>query len=218
MSLMLAHGRRSRRGAETHAGPNLKTETPMAGPDFPPGSPRPCARRRAFSTLELVTALAIGMVLAVIGLAGLRLFQSERRVESAAERFSNALSSARTLAVSQNGFYQVALDIDNNNFWIDEIDDPDVNPGVSLTPKVVHPEPVGDLVEVDGVLFQGAGSAETSGIQEFIFSPDGSADNDAIITFILTGRDPNVEENLTSVRLYGPTGQNKVFPREETTF
>lgn len=190
----------------------------MAGRSFTPGFSVSRAPRRGFSTLEMVTALAIGMVLTVIGLAGLRLFQSERRVDSAAERFSNALSAARTLAVSQNGFYRVALDLDNNNFWIDEIDDPDVNPGVSLTPKLVHPEAVGDLVEVEGVLYEGAGSAVSTGTQEFIFSPDGSADRGAILTFILTGLDPNDEENLVSVRLYGPTGQNKVFPRERATF
>lgn len=190
----------------------------MAGPSSSPGFPVPKGPRRGFSTLEMVTALAIGMVLTVVGLAGLRLFQSERRVESAADRFSGALSAARTLAVSQNGFYRVALDLDNSNFWIDEIDDPDVNPGVSLTPKVVHPEAVGDLVEVEGVLYQGAGSIVSTGTQEFVFSPDGSADNDAVITFILTGLDPNDEENLFSVRLYGPTGQNKVFPRERATF
>lgn len=190
----------------------------MAGPFDPSGSSAFRTRVRGFSTLEMVTALAIGMILTVIGLAGLRLFQSEKRVEGAAERFSSTLSAARTLAVSQNGFYQVALDLDNSNYWIDEIDDPDVNPGVSLTPKVVHPEAVGDLVEVEGVLYQGAGSIVTTGTQEFIFSPDGSADNGAVITFHLRGLDPNDEENLVSVRLYGPTGQNQVFLRERATF
>jgi Tfp pilus assembly protein FimT len=190
----------------------------MAGPFFHSGLTPRRSSRRAFSTLELVTALAIGMVLTVVGLAGFRVLQSERRVEAAASRLSNVLSSARTLAVSQNSYYQVALDLDSNNYWIDEIDDPDVNPGVSLTPKVVHPEELGELVEIEGVLVQGGGPLITTGIEVFIFSPDGSADNDVIITLFLRGQDPTVDENLVSVRIYGPTGQNMVFERERATF
>ncbi len=190
----------------------------MAGLFSSSGSISCRSRRRAFSTMELVTALAIGMVLTVVGLAGVRVLQSEQRVEAAASRLSSILSSARTLAVSQNSYYQVALDLDNSNYWIDEIDDPVANPGVSLTPKVVHPEAMGELVEIEGVLIQGGGPLITSGIEEFIFSPDGSADNDVIITLFLRGSDPNTDENLVSIRIYGPTGQNIVLERERATF
>lgn len=180
---------------------------------------KPSPTRRGFSTVELVTALAIGMILTVVGLAGLRMVQVEERVESAAVRLSNALSAARTLAVSQNGFYRVALDLDRSNFWIDEIEDPAIDPLADpLTPKVVHPEELGELVIVESVLIQGVGTPVTSGLQAFVFRPDGSADVEAIITLMISSQDATIEENLTTVRLYGATGSNTVFPRERLTF
>lgn len=179
-----------------------------------------CVRQDGgFSTVELVTALAIGMILTVVGLAGLRLLQVEERVESAAVRLSNAMSAARTLAVSQNGYYRVALDLDHDNFWIDEIEDPAIDPLADpLTPKVVHPEALGELVIVESVLIQGVGSPVTSGLQAFVFRPDGSADVDAIITLMISSQDATIEDNLMTVRLYGATGSNTIFPRERLTF
>lgn len=167
----------------------------------------------------MVTALAIGMILTVIGLAGLRLFQSDRRADAAAVRFSNALSAARTLAVSKNAYYRVTLDLRYNNFWIDEIVDPDIDPSADpLTPKVARPETLGENVIVEGVLYGGATGPETSGPQYFVLRPDGSADNDAIVTFMIRGKDAGDPLNLYTVRLYGPTGHNQLFPRERKVF
>jgi type II secretory pathway pseudopilin PulG len=135
----------------------------MAGPSVFPGFCASSARGRGFSILEMITALAIGMILTVIGIAGLKLFQSERRVEATAVRFSNALSGARTLAVSSNGFYRVTLDLRFDNFWIDEIEDPAIDPDADpLTPKVVHPEKFSENVVVEGVLYGGAAEPEVA--------------------------------------------------------
>jgi Tfp pilus assembly protein FimT len=191
----------------------------MAGPFVSPGFHAPRARVRGFSALEMITALAIGMILTVVGIAGLKVFQTERRVDATAARFSNALSGARTLAVAGNGFYRVTLDLRFDNFWIDEIEDPAIDPLADpLTPKVVSPEKFTENVIVEGVLFGGAAEAVTTGPQYFVFRPDGSADNEAIVTFMIRGKDPSDESNLVSVRLYGPTGHNEVFPGERKVF
>ena len=56
--------------------------------------------------------------------------------------------------------------------------------------------------------------AATSGLQYFIFRPDGSADADARVVLFGSGEDPAIEANVFTVRLYGPTGANRVFPRQ----
>lgn len=173
---------------------------------------------RGFTTVEALTALVIGMIVSVIGFAGFQLFNHREPPKSAAERFSHALSTARSFAVSRNGYYQVVLDLDQKNFWIDEIPNPslpvsDPNAG-QFQPKIVAPERIDDRANIEGVLQSGASTLQTAGLQVFVFRPDGSSDRDARIYFYSVQDDPTDNSSIFTVRLYGPSGHNKTFDRQ----
>ncbi len=184
-----------------------------------PGMEPTVVGRRGFTIVELLTILVLGMVLAVIGFSGTRLFDRTRPVESSARRFSHALSTARALAIARNGFFQVTLDLGERNFWVDEVTEPpeeDSLPGTApgvVRPKVVPAEALHSHVRVVGVEDTGAQAPATSGLQRFVFGPDGSASRDSRIVFVHARDDPTVPGNLYTVRLYGPTGHNKLFER-----
>ncbi len=174
------------------------------------------SRRRGFSQLETITAIAIGLIVSVIGFSGSRIFQDSLPVSSVATRFNSALSTARSMAIAHNGFFQVVLDLDERIWWIDEIPDPSAisPPPILNGAKVESPEPVDERVKIEGVSYFVAGSPVTTGRQVFIFFPDGSADRDAHITFYQIAKNPAINRNIWTVRLYGPTGSNRVFPRQ----
>lgn len=172
-------------------------------------------RRGGFTTIELITAMVIGLIVSIIGFSGTRIFQRKLPVKSTAMRLSHALSTARSFAVAQNAYYQLTLDLDHENFWIDEISDPllgQVPPANILTPKAVSPERIDENVRIEGVTATGVGVLQTTGLAYFIFRPDGSADLDGRIYLLRTRDNAADPGNIFTVRLYAPTGQNAVFP------
>lgn len=177
--------------------------------------------RRGYSSLELVTAVAIALIASTIGISGIAFFKSESRVDSAATKFSHALSGARSFAIAHNSYYQVRLSLEYDNFWIDEIDDPLTTPSAPfnpIAPKIVHPETIGDFVAIEGVRIGSLSSplltADDITSYGFIFAPDGSALTDARVTFHLAKDDNPTSMQVHTVRIYGPTGHNKVFRRQ----
>lgn len=175
--------------------------------------------RRAYSAVELITAIAIGLIVATLGFSGLRIFHNEAPVKSVSQRFSHALSTARSFAVARNAFFSVVLDIDRRSFWINQINDPASDPNdptfiSRYRPKVVTPEFVDKRVTIEGVQFVFNGPLLSAGIQEVIFAPDGSSNFDARFTFYDTERGAADPGNIYTVRLYGPTGHNKIYPRQ----
>ncbi len=168
--------------------------------------------RVGYTAVEMIAAIAIAMVVSVIGMSGYRIFTKEQVVESVAIRLSHVLSSARSYAIARNGFFRVTLDLDNRNFWIDEIADP-TDPVATPIPggaKLVTPEAIDHRVLVDGVQYP-TGPPATTGLQFFIFGPDGSANNDARIFLYELGKDPVPDDNIYTVKLYATTGTPKVL-------
>lgn len=174
----------------------------------------PSMVRRGYSVMELLTVIMVGLIVSVIGFSGFQIYERRLPARSSALRFSYALSTARTFAISRNGFYRVVLDLDNENFWIDELADPADTSFGEYRPKVVSPERIDERARIEGVLQTGSGAVQTSGFQRFVFRPDGSSDRDARIYFFNRGEDTTLERNIYTVRLYGPTGVNEVFDRQ----
>lgn len=177
--------------------------------------------RRGYSSLELVTAVAIALIASTIGISGIGFFKSGSRVDSAATKFSHALSGARSFAIAHNSYYQVRLSLDYGNFWIDEIDDPLTTPSAifnPITPKLVHPETIGDFVAIEGIRIGSLSAPLLTGDDitsySFVFAPDGSALADARVTFHLAKDDNPTSIQVHTVRIYGPTGYNKVFRKQ----
>lgn len=181
---------------------------------------RPAASRKnaGYSAVEIIVASAIGVLIAVIGFSGTRIFDTELPVKSQARRFAHCVSTARSFAIARNAFYRVSFDLDNRSFWIDRINDPNAPPPIPANdryePKVVSPEGVDERVLVNGIFYGVTRTAATSGIQSVIFRPDGSADVEARVEFHQISQDPTVDSNIFTVRIYGPSGLNKVFPHQ----
>lgn len=186
-------------------------------PEGATAAPRPRVSR-GFSTVEILTALVVGMIVSVIGFSSFRIFNHRLPPKSAGTRFSHALSTARAFAVSHNGYYRVVLDLENANFWIDEIPNPNLPPSDPsagpYNPKIVSPEAVDQRVKIEGVLVAGSPIIQSAGLQTWIFRPDGSVDRDSHIFFYAAQDNPADNSNIFTVRLYGPTGHNKLFSRQ----
>ena len=166
----------------------------------------------AFTTIEFIGAVVVMLVLAVIGLAGFRIYEREMPVKHVAKSLNHAFSSARTFAIAQNAVYSVQINLNFNNFWIDETNEL----GQTLLAKVVRPEPIGDQVEIDSIFF---GSTRINNTQSSIpvrFLPDGSSD-DVTVYLRLAAADSTNPANIYTIRLYGPTGLSRIFENQRLT-
>jgi len=170
--------------------------------------------RRGFQTLELISAVAIALVVMAIGFSGFRIYNSEMPVGSVSRELTHVLGTARSMSISRNNFHAFRIDLTEGNFWVDEIPDPN-DPSALPIPggaKVLESQGVDSRVRVEGVRF-GTGLTQMAGIQTLVFNPDGSADADCRIYLYEAGEDPGPDQNVYTVRVYGPTGLSKVFPR-----
>lgn len=94
-------------------------------------------RHTGFSLLELVSVLAVALVLTLVAVNSYSAMKQRRSLRSGAEMVRDAFTNARSLAVSRNAWHRVVLQLRDPNtseekmgFWIDEID-----PGTSTNPN-----------------------------------------------------------------------------------
>lgn len=195
-----------------------RRESGSGGPERTQGmrtSLQPLHRQRdrgGYTVVELITAMAIAVIVSVIGFSGTRLFSRQLPVKTTASQLSHMCSTARSFAISGNTYYRVLIDLDNRNFWIDRSDDPATIGTDEWKPKVVSPEKVDPRVKIEGIAFGLNTTVQTTGIQSILFRPDGSADQEAHITIHQAADDPAIGTNIFTVRVYGPTGVNQVYP------
>lgn len=163
--------------------------------------------------------LAISVVVSVIGFSGFRIFNKNLPARTVTRRLVHAMSTARSFAIARNTYYQVTIDLDNRNFWIDETIDPAADPnappnGQAFTPKVVSPESVDHRVAIEGVFYGSSATPVTTGVQTIVFRPDGSSTQDARVRFYQSGDDPSFATSIHTVRVYAPSGLSKAYPHE----
>jgi len=80
-----------------------------------PISPR---RQRGFTLIELMTTLAVGVVIVGFAVPSMSTFVKNQRLMTAADSLNVALSKARTIAASSNSYVTVApIDGDWKNGW-----------------------------------------------------------------------------------------------------
>lgn len=169
--------------------------------------------RRGFHTLELISAVAIALVVMAIGFSGFRIYNNGMPVDSVSRELTHVLGTARSMSISRNSFHAFRIDLAEGNFWVDEIPDPSdpSAPPIPSGAKRLESQGVDSRVRVEGARF-GNGVTQTLGIQSLVFGPDGSADAECRIYLYEAGEDPNVDYNIHTVRVYGPTGLAKVYP------
>ena len=161
-------------------------------------------RARAFTSIEVLGVVIIGMILVAVAIVGMRLYEKQLPVRGTAGRLTHAFASARAMAISRNSTFMVVVDRHMNSFWIDETD----RFGALLVPKVVAPTSLGEAVTIRNAFPQDAA------VLNLRFFPDGSSDDVYIYLELLGAREVNRAGDIVTVRLYGPTGVGEVFERE----
>ena len=162
----------------------------------------------AHTSLELLAAILVMLILTAIAMAGFRLYDQRAPVDHSATRLAHMFSTARAMAISHNTSYGVRVSTEKRNFWIDEI----IPSGYPLVSQVVPPEQFADGTIVHDFLY-GLNQAPLEPIWLVRFFADGSSDDVSIILALDTF-EPTRDEDFTTVRVYGPTGQTRVFENE----
>lgn len=165
--------------------------------------------RLGFTTVEFIGVMVISLILGTIAMAGFRLYQKELPVKYAARRIVHAFATARAFAIAHNSVYTVQIDRVHRNFWIDETD----QVGRPTAPKVTRPEPIDERIEIEAIQFTQTAPVALTDVASVRFFPDGSSD-DLRIFMKLELADALDDNNIYSVRLYGPTGQSRVFENQ----
>lgn len=165
-------------------------------------------RRAGFTSMELVVALIVAMILATVGAAGYYVYQREAPVAYAAKRLSYAAATARSYAIVNNAPYALQIQAQYNgnmvqNYWIDELDD---TASQVVSRMVTNQQPMGQKVYLVGAAYGGVESSYTDSLTVKFF-PDGSSDD-----VNLTLRQGDAGSQLFyGVRIYGPTGMSRVM-------
>jgi Tfp pilus assembly protein FimT len=166
-------------------------------------------RWRGFSTIELFAVVVITLILSVIAVAGYRVYQHQMPVKYTAQRMVHSFSVARAFAISQNTVYAVQIDPVHRNYWIDQTD----QNGAPQVPKVVSPELIDAQVDIDSVQFSLGQPVINGPVISIRFFPDGSSD-DVHVFFRMKVDDATVPFSIFTVRLYGPTGESRLFENQ----
>ncbi len=160
--------------------------------------------RGGYTALELAAVVLIIMVLTLGSLAGVRHIGYREPVEQNARRLAQAFAGARSYAIANNSTFTVRIDLARRNFWIDETSPA----GATIQPKVTRPELLDPTVAVEQFIY---GALVNESPQHSVrFFADGSSD-DVSIVLRRAEENPADEKDVSTVRLYGPTGQSKVF-------
>ncbi|MEN6625843.1 MAG: GspH/FimT family protein [Candidatus Sumerlaeia bacterium] len=166
-----------------------------------------CRGRRGFSALELTAAILIILILSITGMAGVRFIGIHDRTEQSARRLTHAFSTARSMAIANNSTYTVRIDMAHRNYWIDE-----TTVGLqTIAAKVVRPELLEQGVVIDTFLYGTTVNTDPARVVRFF--ADGSSD-DVTIMMCNETDDRGDASNFYTVRVYGPTGQCRVFEKQ----
>ncbi len=162
--------------------------------------------RRAFTLPELlIVIIIIGLLsgLAIISYSGYRNYLLLR---NASREITSALSTARSLAINNNGYYRAGFALEEGMFWIDEVD----AYGNPSRPKVVHVKYVNELVEITSIV---VGEDEyDEGFVYIMFYPDSTAEFSSIYLKRKAGSD--ADEEYYTIRLYPGTAKTRIYPNQ----
>ena len=159
------------------------------------------AGQRAVTLAEMIVVATIIVVLTSAAVLGYSNLRTADELDSSARRIQTTLHRARALAINSSEPHEIAIDIDDRTFWVDNVS------AANPAPKVDGLAFVTDNVEIAGVRI-GSGLLQTTGEQRIAFDPDGSSPF-AVIQLLRRGADPADDENFYTVRLF-PHGEARV--------
>lgn len=161
----------------------------------------------AFTVSELLIVVAIILILSTFSIVSYSSWHRRAKIGSAARQLKAICATTRAMAVGQNTNFQVAIDIDNREFWTDEVD----NFGNVVSPKVIHPEPLIDLIIIREIRVNGI--THTSGVARINFHPEATADYSQI--YLLPEGAKDLPENYYTVRIFSSTALTRVYANEK---
>lgn len=113
--------------------------------------PRLLEKHQGFSIIELITAVVIIAVMALIAVAVFRNFRESASVKAAAREVASTMRLARQKAITNREDYYAVYDITNNKVW--------VQPASTYPPKNPDPgteHPLPDRAIIDSVTSGGS--------------------------------------------------------------
>ncbi len=126
-------------------------------------------KRRGFTLLELLIAMAIFAILGAISIPTFQSFLAQRRLNGAARELHANLMACRMQAVTENKW--IAVNIDNNHQYTifrDENQNGTVDSGETLLVKDLHPSyydvTIDTATSASGVTFRPNGTGSTASL------------------------------------------------------
>ncbi|MCX7001503.1 MAG: prepilin-type N-terminal cleavage/methylation domain-containing protein [Candidatus Sumerlaeota bacterium] len=164
-------------------------------------------RRGGFTALEIVIVLMILSIFSTFAILSYQSYKKQARLRSAAQSLQSTLSTARMLSINQNTNFQVRIDINNGNFWIDRLDG---------SGRIVKPKVTGVNWLPDDVLFtevQKNGASVYSGIIPILFRANGTSEYTSIY-IVGANTDTSIGENYFTIRIYPSTGLTHTYKNQ----
>lgn len=178
------------------------------------------------SSIELLTVVVIILAVSSVGVVTYRGKRQSLRINNGAAELVRVMEVARGMAISQNSYFGVRLDVTGGSFWIDELEiDASTTPTTLrvVRPKVTTPKQLPEFVRLEQVtvvhsvnrnllpVTTDLTTFQLGGFPQIFFAPSGASDG-AVIHLFGIKENPADEANYSSVKLYSSTGVAKSFP------
>lgn len=173
------------------------TALPSAGP----------RGQRGFSLAEVIVVVAIILIASTFALSAYSTHTKSHAVRATAQTVSRALIEAKSRAIMLNGVTRLSLDLDNQSFWIDEMD----GSGGVAKPKIVPPKSTETgIIMVD---VQVGSTTSSTGIVQVSFDAQGN--NEYIkVTLRRSSDDATNNRNYYTVQLHPSSDDPRILPNE----
>ena len=176
---------------------------------------------RAFTYLEGLIVLSMFVVLSSMSIIAYTTYHKSLRIKNAASEINSLLNTARLYAITQQEYFQVAINFDaadrnTISYWIDKID----NLGNINKPKITTPHYLPDFITITDITILSTMTGTTQNYNlpigltiPIVFTPEGTSDM-ATIHLIHQDADTAVDTNYYTIKLYAPTAKSKIFRHE----
>lgn len=178
------------------------------------------------SSFELLTVIAIILAVSSVGVVTYRGKRQSLRINNGAAELVKVMEVARNMAISQNTYFGVRMDMAGGSFWIDELEiDANAAPASLrvVRPKVTTPKTLPKFVRFEQATIIHSvnrsllpvttelATFQLGGFPQIYFAPSGASDG-AVIHLFGDKNNPADDESYHSVKLYSSTGVAKNFP------
>jgi Tfp pilus assembly protein FimT len=158
--------------------------------------------------MEILVVLAILAILSSAAIFSYGSYRKTLSVRSTTQEITSLFSTARSLAINSNRPHSATLDLDAQEFWIDELS-PDAT--AVARPKLSGTARPADFVVIDDVAL--ASGIQTTGLIKILFWPDGRGTY-AIVHVRRDLDDPALSSSYHSIQVFASTGATRVYPNE----